>query len=265
MRPLILWILVGGCLVIGVLVGLSASTPPHDFADFCEQCHLNPPQAGEDLIFTYDIDFLCQQCHDQMPKNSHPSQIYPSMEIPEGLHLDWQGRITCTTCHDPHAQTPAMLRGEDKGKYFCAQCHRDLLDATNKHQMIDGIAHSKNWTPPTRDSLSSQLDQVSLDCISCHEGSIAQATSFQMGGEPDPLTGAISYRGSNFSHPIGMDYERVALGNAKLKQPGYLSPLISLYEGKVGCGSCHSPFSKERDMLVFSNNRSALCLECHLL
>jgi predicted CXXCH cytochrome family protein len=39
---------------------------------------------------------------------------------------------------------------------------------------------------------------------------------------------------------------------------------VKLYEGKIGCGSCHNIYSKEKYMLVISNDSSVLCLECHL-
>jgi len=39
---------------------------------------------------------------------------------------------------------------------------------------------------------------------------------------------------------------------------------LRLYDGKIGCGTCHNAFSKEKSMLVINNRRSRLCLECHI-
>lgn len=253
-----------GALLIGVaLSGIGAPRNPHDFAGRCEECHLVAPTAGQKGIFVYDIDYLCRRCHELSLKNSHPSEMAPSMKMPTGFLLDWQGRMTCGTCHDLHAentvQNPYLLRGNVAGREFCALCHQRLLTAKGVHQAITGIAHVKSWTPPDRETLGRVLDAVSVECISCHEGSVGPTASFSIAGEE-----TLSFQGRNFSHPIGMDYGEAASRNRQLRAPDYLSPLVSLYEGKVGCTSCHSPFSREADMLVISNRGSALCLECHL-
>jgi predicted CXXCH cytochrome family protein len=45
---------------------------------------------------------------------------------------------------------------------------------------------------------------------------------------------------------------------------GMLDKNISLFDGKVGCGTCHNIYSQIRNLLVLDNARSKLCLECHL-
>lgn len=245
------------------MIGSAVNRNPHEFAGRCEECHLVAPQAGERGIFVQDIDFLCEGCHEVSKKNSHPSEIVPSMKLPDQFPVDWQGRITCTTCHDPHAEdlseNPSMLRLRSGGKEFCTLCHQDLFQDPAKHLAASEIAHTKSWTPPGRDALGRILDEVSIGCISCHEGSVGSVTNFRVAGME-----TLSYMGPSFSHPIGMDYAEAASRNRELRPLDDLSPMVSLYEGKVGCASCHNPFSHERDMLVFSNRGSALCLECHL-
>jgi predicted CXXCH cytochrome family protein len=56
--------------------------------------------------------------------------VSPKLEIPEPFRLDARGRLTCTTCHNPHIDT----RGEEgrkrryvvegTGTSICARCHR---------------------------------------------------------------------------------------------------------------------------------------------
>jgi predicted CXXCH cytochrome family protein len=36
-----------------------------------------------------------------------------------------------------------------------------------------------------------------------------------------------------------------------------------LFDGNLGCGSCHSAYSKEPHLLVMNNRGSKLCLSCH--
>ena len=44
------------------------------------------------------------------------------IEIPEEFPLDHLGRLTCATCHNPHAE--GELRGDFVGMMVCAQCHK---------------------------------------------------------------------------------------------------------------------------------------------
>lgn len=250
---------------IFLLIGgiLSARTNnAHDFTGRCETCHLTSPREGLKNIFTMDIDTLCIECHEVAVRNSHPTGMVPSMNIPDYYFLDWQGKVNCATCHNPHdAKDPTMLRSQSRGRGFCETCHQGGV-LQGRHVAASGMAHTKNWTPPTQGSFGQILDRVSLECLVCHEGSVGPAAEVQIGSRSDRQ--ALSYDGPGFSHPIGIDYAKAAARDRQLRPLDDLSPLISLYEGKVGCASCHNQFSHEGDMLVFSNRSSALCLECHI-
>lgn len=242
---------------------LSARTNnAHDFTGRCESCHLTSPREGQKNIFTMDIDTLCIECHEVAVKNSHPTGMVPSMKLPDYYFLDWQGKVNCATCHNPHdAKDPTMLRSQSRGRGFCETCHQGGV-LQGRHVAASGMAHTKNWTPPTQGSFGQILDRVSLECLVCHEGSVGPAAEVQIGSRSDRQE--LSYSGPGFSHPIGIDYAKAAERDRQLRPLDDLSPLISLYEGKVGCASCHNQFSHEGDMLVFSNRSSALCLECHI-
>ena len=234
------------------------SGDPHDFSGRCETCHLTSPREGQKNIFAMDIDTLCIECHEVAVKNSHPTKMVPSMRVPDYYFLDWQGRLNCATCHNPHAKSAMMLRSQARGRGFCETCHQGGV-LTGGHVAASSVAHTKNWTPPSHASFGQILDRVSLECMVCHEGSVGPAADVRVGAGP-----ALSYVGPGFSHPIGMDYAQAAANDRQLRPLDDLSKLISLYEGKVGCASCHNQFSHEGDMLVFSNRGSALCLECHI-
>ncbi len=251
-------------LFFGHLWGVNGNVrTPHDFIGQCEKCHLTAPGAGTKNLFVSDIEVLCQMCHDVSRTNSHPREVLPSMALPPDFITDWQGRITCATCYDPHTENlqenPNMLRGGVKGREFCAQCHGDLFPVNGKHSGLGGIVHSKAWTPPEATTLNRILDEVSVACLSCHDGSAGQVANFST-----PDANRLSTRGHSLSHPIGIDYAEAALHDEELRSLDDLSSLVSLYEGKVGCASCHNLFSKEKRLLVFSNRGSGLCMECHL-
>jgi predicted CXXCH cytochrome family protein len=260
----LLLVIIGLCsLAGGALWVASSPSNPHDFAEQCETCHLKKPQrAGEELIFNYDIDYLCNYCHEIPGTNSHPSLMVPSMPMPAGFPLDWQGRMTCATCHDPHQDNwgvnPALLRGDGvAGRTFCALCHSELQQPGSQHRIAE-IVHAKNALTPTREEIGSILDRISLECISCHDGAIGKAINYRLAGEE-----TLTYAGRSMNHPIGMNYSNAAQYNDKLHPVESLSPLITLVDGKVGCSSCHNQYSHELTMLAMSNKGSGLCMQCH--
>ncbi len=262
-KPLV-FVLAAGVTIVLMLSGLLSARlkGAHDFTGSCESCHLTSPRKGQKNIFTMDIDTLCIECHEVAVKNSHPTGMVPSMKVPGYYFLDWQGQLNCATCHNPHDEkTETMLRSQARGRGFCETCHQGGV-LLGGHVAASGMAHNKNWTPPTQRSFGQILDRVSLECLVCHEGSVGPAADVQIASYSGNQI--LSYTGPGFSHPIGIDYGKAAAFNGQLRPLDDLSPLISLYEGKVGCASCHNQFSHEGDMLVFSNRGSALCLECHI-
>lgn len=53
---------------------------------------------------------------------------------------------------------------------------------------------------------------------------------------------------------LGLTEEEVAF---------YLDQMIRLYSGRLGCGTCHSVYSKHAKHLVMDNRGSRLCIACH--
>ncbi len=88
----------------------------------CALCHL-PHQKGEGaILLKKPVSELCIDCHgDRKAPAEHKVDITPSMQV-EGLPLT-AGKITCTTCHDPHKNVNGrMLRAP--AKVLCARCHK---------------------------------------------------------------------------------------------------------------------------------------------
>ena len=116
----------------------------------CLLCHSNMPDPEADLTdnvrFRADIGFLCWRCHPPMSGpffNTH-FLVAPSEKTLDRIHtaetgsnvimpLIPRGRITCSTCHNPHQQgvlqREAAARGADsKAKLRlpeapCSACH----------------------------------------------------------------------------------------------------------------------------------------------
>lgn len=67
------------------------------------------------------LSALCLDCHpDRVTPSEHKVDIVPSLKV-VGLPLT-DGKITCTTCHDPHVNRHRRLL-RLKESDLCLACH----------------------------------------------------------------------------------------------------------------------------------------------
>lgn len=254
----------------------------------------DPNSQGPNFRGREWTDADCNGCHTTQAGYSHPVNVRPAMAVPSHLPLVG-GQVACITCHDnssaaAHAQarqshTP-MLRPSAAAN-FCTQCHNpgDSDHAhsggggggrASMHGAMLGKAHLRKPAyvkqfaplPDARSAFASTLDNSLMDaasqsCLTCHDGSLAS----------DVSTGSGSMFNSSFNaardHPMGMTYPTrpqvttSSGGLAPFRSFASLDPRITLIDNKIGCLSCHSPYSTEDHLLVMPNTRSALCLACH--
>ena len=92
----------------------------------------------------------------------------------------------CGTCHDVHSDyftpygTPThFLRRQERGKAFCKICHGNLDALSRGHTASLGEAHFRSQYIVT-DSRQ-ELDPMSRNCISCHDGAFATSVTIQAG------------------------------------------------------------------------------------
>lgn len=239
--------------VTAILWADTSAAAIHQFTDqHCRQCHLSDPD-GNELLFAADIDTLCRQCHTLAASNVHPSgvAIREPGAFPDGFWLDAEGRLNCATCHDPHPEAereyPNLLRTAAEDKGFCEECH----EPATPHTSVTFVAHSKAYTPLT--DAAAVADPVTRDCMLCHDPKDPMATFCVLG-----------QKGECSGHIVGAYYEQLAAGNPGLQDRQALPEAISLYEGRVGCASCHSIYSRQDKLLVIDNRESALCRSCHI-
>jgi len=235
----------------------------HDFEGKCLMCHITEPAKDafpRDLIFVDEIDRLCDKCHKINKRKSHPIKVRPGKDIPLKTHLDKNGFLTCTTCHDVHkeekssisAEITGLTWGHVRGRAFCALCHnKEALGSDWRHQTAIPYAHS--FGELTQVAGGALLDKFSTECLSCHDGSLSKAPQMEV------TQGIWRHTAGKESHPIGVVYPR----SGDFKDPQALSSDIRLFDGRLGCLSCHEMYSKENNKLAMSNNRSKLCLSCH--
>lgn len=205
----------------------------------------------------------CTSCHAVDAALSHPVDVRATMNVSDALPLQ-AGRITCTTCHlddnQQHTLTGArnaLLRTDRRGAAFCAHCHTPGSAAGASHAARLNRAHLA-WpggatglsNPFASGSASGVLDDVSRQCMDCHDGS----------------------RGTDIgkSHPMGMTYDASSFSDARsaarrLTPRNQLDPRIKLINNTVGCTACHDVYSRRADMLVMDNTRDQLCTTCHAM
>jgi predicted CXXCH cytochrome family protein len=220
----------------------------------------------------------CESCHAAAVGFSHPVDVVPSMTVPAELPL-LDGRITCITCHDNssaalHRQARAegtdLLRMPSSDGRLCSACHDAMSPRRgDRHALMLQRAHlrwpedpERGGAAPSSDAPRAMFDPQSGTCLSCHDGSVAPDIGHETAGFAIGNGGALGFPGN---HPIGVEYPRTAPDRKgpPLKDPSILDDRIRLYNDRVGCLTCHSPYSSQRGLLVLPNAGSALCLNCH--
>ena len=115
------------------------SIVPHELGVRCEACHgpagehaRDPSVAHMDdpkLLTADQLNTLCGQCH-RMPaaagdatnlRNPWNARHQPLLLAASRCFRESQGKLSCVTCHSPHAR---LERGLAKYDAICAGCHR---------------------------------------------------------------------------------------------------------------------------------------------
>lgn len=131
----------------------------------------------------------------------------------------------------------------------------------------DELIYDSNIDAGSTSSLSlpepaKSLDSLSYDCLSCHDGVMAQNFNFRIKNNPGGRV--MSLEDITGGHPVGMEYNRyVSVGGKDYRSEVTFSREMVFAEGKVGCLTCHNPLNKDRGHLVMNNSRSELCFACH--
>lgn len=150
-----------------------------------------------------------------------------------------------------------MLRTPTSGSSLCNSCHTPDPERSSAHARAIGRAHFDASFGSAK-GVDQGLDAESVSCMACHDGA----------GASDAVARGPSDRHRSFSgeHPIGvrMVAGRGDLEEGEIRSPSGLDPRVRLFEGRIGCGSCHSVYASRADRLVMSNQRSSLCLACHV-
>jgi predicted CXXCH cytochrome family protein len=222
----------------------------------CTRCHVDADNDPGNLKPMSNS--RCVDCHaDLKQPQPHPVDISPNIFVPADMPLV-NGKLGCITCHFYHPfsdkyknRSGNLLRRPGRGAFFCAACHRIKVKG---HLVFENI-HRDSYRLSARNS---SLDTYTLQCVECHDAYLDGSFGFDAAGNRGGFT-----RRSN--HPVGVSLAQFAARNPlKFNPPDALPQNVRLFNGKIGCGTCHNAFSKEKNMLVMNNWKSRLCLKCHI-
>ena len=215
----------------------------------------------------------CIQCHSQSKGLNHPVNVMPGAQTDLPLS---NGRVDCLTCHTEKTTSVTHSGGFGKAKgnflrkparLLCNSCHGNDSEAKEgstpkSHGIAMGRAHLEE--PANKMSLSSgRFDRETRECLSCHDGSSASHSGVR---EPDSGIKRGTLMSIKSMHPIGVEYSWMPKGRMapQYKPVSSLPNTVRLFDGKVGCGSCHSIYSGEEQMMSIDPKRGRLCLTCHI-
>ena len=257
-----------------VVIVMSLENQPHAFRR-CSTCHESETVTRENARrLTAPVTRLCTEtCHRSVMTRGylHPVDIKPvKVHIPADMPLSLHGEIACSTCHDIHSEFRTslgdhshFLRRRIQGREFCRACHKYLTVSRAGHGGALGEAHFQ--ARYVASDPSQEIDAMSKNCISCHDGSFASSPTIMAGS----WTHQKSFvKNDGGSHPIGVDYEACRLKQGRktdLRPMTAVDWRIRFFQGKIGCGSCHDPYSLIPKRLVMSDRHSQLCISCHMI
>jgi predicted CXXCH cytochrome family protein len=133
------------------------------------------------------------------------------------------------------------------------------------------VASYTLYSSRTMDVPVGQPGDVSMLCLSCHDGTVA-VDSFG-GSTGETLIGSESHIDTDLrdDHPVGIDWEHqtqdAPLNCSECHIPPsmyYVGP--PFFDGRVECATCHDPHNRgapEPGLLRRTGAGSALCFWCH--
>lgn len=100
-----------------------------------------------------------------------------------------------------------------------------------------------------------EVGRTSIYCLGCHDGTVAREAVLV-----SPTSAEVAPAGGR-GHPVDVPYP---VWNARFRPVAALDPRLVLSDGCVSCVTCHGGADASRKRLSVPNDRSALCLCCHL-
>jgi len=241
---------------------------------------------GEKVVATPD---MCFSCHDGSVRDSrakldentgHKTNKEPprQMKIPEIFPLDENGRVQCSTCHTahgvqggPHSGETIFMRTSNRDSAMCRMCHpaADGGMASGNHPA--GIMERE--VPAKLVSLGAVTGgrRNQIVCETCHVAHGSPYESLLIEGAGNSALCLDCHEDKNIFGPEGMrkPLHVINVPPQKVKIPTELihKGAKTGYQGSITCLTCHKVHdnkTQEQFLLIMRNEKSSLCLTCHL-
>ena len=181
-----------------------------------------------------------------------------------------------TSKHNLSVSGPGTVKAasETQTCLFCHAPHKSSPNAPLWNKASPGSTYTP-YTSSTAVGHAGQPTGASLNCLSCHDGTIAlgdvlsRGSRVAMAGGITTLPAGNSNLGTDLSndHPISFAYTPAVAAShgTELASPTTLTGKVKLdANGQLQCTTCHDPHDDTNGkFLVVSNQGSALCVTCH--
>ncbi|MBI5417841.1 hypothetical protein HZA55_07845 [Candidatus Poribacteria bacterium] len=152
----------------------------------CAYCHSTDPAKVDDVSKTYakDILRLCTFCHESTTEK-HYEKNNPFIDeelkddIKKANFFLSDNKVVCTTCHEPHGQSPypnalrdVFINLAEKSKYtnphwkgvFCLSCHESTPEEGKKNIRFNGnINRACMWCHITKPTAVADIHAVNVE------------------------------------------------------------------------------------------------------
>lgn len=166
-------------------------------------------------------------------------------DVPQHVRLDHNGKVQCTTCHDPHDGTnPNFLVMEDGNTALCVSCHRKPGWSSSSHNNASAAWNHRGPDPwPYADSLGTVAD---YGCANCHAPHTAGDGRNLLNFSFEEDNCLACHNGNVADTDIRSDFNKVSRHPVELTtavhrsdEPVHIAPS----ERHVECVDCHDPHS----------------------
>lgn len=180
-----------------------------------------------------------------------------------------------TSKHNLSVSGPGTLRATSETQ-SCLFCHAPH-NASSVAPLWNRNSPGSSYTPYSSSTAVARPGQptgASMNCLSCHDGTIAlgevlsRGARIGMAGATTTLPAGNSNLGTDLSddHPVSFAYTAtLAATRGELANPATLTGKVRLdASGQMQCTTCHDPHDDSNGkFLVVPNAASALCQTCH--
>ncbi len=195
-----------------------------------------------------------------LPATTQPAGAGVAGSKHDFSRAEWSRGDLCSACHTPHRSEPPAA----------APLWDSDADLTRRFGSVvtgDQSATRESMGESPRPRRDYEMGEGTRMCMRCHDGTLAKDT---IGGVrparfADSRHALFTAGHGATDHPVAVpypDFDREYRPRSAIVAEG----VVPIPHGNVECSSCHDPHnsSGEKDMLVTSNARSALCLTCHV-